>query len=593
MKMSRILKRNHSIVENTFNRSSLAFIFNTTVWVTLVDGVVIGNYLGVDAVAAYGLVWPVVLVYGLLTAVFSGGTRTMYSQLVGKGRIEEANRVFSTACVSSIVISIIVIAFSLFFSETIAAVLGATGANAHLAPLVSSYIRGFVFEVPFFCLGGIISAIAVIDSDFKRAGYARLAMSLFDIFGDLAVVLLMNGGMFLLGFTTAIAQFVYFLVICTHFFQKDRILRFVFPNVRELAPTLGSIVANGAPAGITSASGALGGIMINRILAFSATSTFIAAYSVHKSVGSMMGVAYMCVADSVWTLSGIYYGEQDKRALDELQRTAVRKGLLYNCTAALVLFIFARYFALLFIGNVDGETLALASEAVRLLALSLPVYVLVYSFKSYLMGTGRKRTADIYSVLLECVVHVTAAAAMVSLLGGRGAWFATPLRLLVMLGIALGYIRLYKTGNTFDEKRLLLPDGFDSGNCKELSMSLSSEEELVGAIAETMSFCEKNGIIDKKKNALVHCLEEAGSNVISHGFRDKTGSMDIRILIKNEDVILRIRDDCKGFNPIDYYEITKKNKEHIEQTGLKIIMGMSSESQYINTVGTNNFIIHI
>ncbi len=297
--MSGIFKKNHSVVERSFNRSALTFIFNTTVWVTLVDGAVIGNYLGVDAVAAYGLVWPVVFVYGLLAAVFSGGARTVYSQLVGKGKIEEANKAFSIACAGSTVISILIIVLSLLFSETIAAMLGATGANSYLAPLVSSYIRGFVFELPFFCLGGTLSAHTVINSDFKRAGYARFAMSLFDIFGDLAVVLFFNGGMFLLGFTTAIAQFVYFLVMCTHFLKKDRILRFVFPPVRELFHTLGSIITNGTPAGITCAAGAVGGLMINRILAFSATGTFIAAYSVHRSVGSMMGVVYMCIADSV------------------------------------------------------------------------------------------------------------------------------------------------------------------------------------------------------------------------------------------------------------------------------------------------------
>ena len=353
--MPQLVKRNHSVVENAFNRSSLTFILNTTIWVTPVDGAVIGNYLGVDAVAAYGLVWPVVLAYGLLAAVFSGGTRTIYSQLVGKGKIEEANKVFSVACISSTFVSIILTLFSLGFAESISALLGTTGVNAHLTPLVSSYIRGFSFELPFFCLSGILSSLVVIDSDFKRAGYARLAMSFFDIFGDLAVVLFFNGGMFLLGFATSIAQFVYFLVMCTHFFQKNRNLRFVFPGITEFFSIIKNIFANGAPAGITSASAALGGILINRILTFSAASTNIAAYSVHKSVGSMMGVAYMCIADSVWTLSGIYYGEEDKRALDELQKTAIRRGLLYNVIAAIVLLIFSKYFAMWVANGVEGS----------------------------------------------------------------------------------------------------------------------------------------------------------------------------------------------------------------------------------------------
>lgn len=592
--MPKFTKKGHSVIESAFNKATLTFILNATIWVALVDGAVIGNCLGVDAVAAYGLVWPVVLVYGFIAAVFGGGTRTIYSQLVGKGKIDEANRVFSVACIVSTIITVLIVLFSLGFTESISVALGTTGANSHLTPLVSSYIRGFAFELPFFCLSGILSSLVVIDSDFKRAGYARLFMSFFDIFGDLAVVMLFNGGMFLLGFTTSIAQFVYFLVMCTHFFQKNRILRFAIPAVREFPGILKNIVINGAPAGMTSASAALGAIVINRILAFTTTGKYIAAYSVHKTVGSMAGLAYMCVADTVWTLSGIYYGEGDKRALDELQRTAIRKGLLYNSVTAVVLFIFSKYFAMLFIGNGDKDALALASEAVRLLALALPVYVLAYSVKSYLMGIGRKRFANIYSVFLECVIHVLTAAAMIWILGGRGVWFATPLRLLVMLINTCVYIQLYEAGNTFSEKRLLLPAGFGAQDGKELSKVLSSSKELAGAIAEAAGFCDENGIDEKKKNALIHCLEEAGNNVLSHGFSDnKTHSMDMRILIRDDDVILRIRDDCKIFNPLDYYEMTRNNKELIEQTGLKIIMGVSSGSQYISAVGTNNFIIRI
>lgn len=569
------LKKNHSVIEGAFNKSSLTFILNTTIWVTMVDGVVIGNFLGIDAVASYGLAWPIVLFYGVIAAVFSGGTRTLYSQLVGKGRIDEANKVFSVTCVASTFISVLLVALSLVFSENIASLLGATGSNAHLKPLISNYIRGFSFELPFFCMGGVLSALVVIDSDFKRAGYARLAMSFFDIAGDLIVVLFFDGGMFLLGFTTAIAQLVYFFVMLTHFFQKNRMLRLKLPSPAEFARIFQDIISNGAPAGITSASGAVGGILVNRILSLSATSSIIAAFSVHKSVGSMFGVAYMCIADSVWTLSGIYYGEEDKKALGELQKLAVRKGLFYNCIIGLIIFVFARFFAMLFIGNADSEALSLATEAVRLLAVSMPLFVIVFSFKNYLMGIGRKKSANIYSVLSECVVQVLSVVAMVSILGGRGSWFATPLRLFTMILVAFFYIRMWKTCSSFHEKRLMLPEAFYSPDEKELSASVKSIDEVLALSKSAKKLCKENGIDDEKANQLVHCIEEAGNKIIVHGFSDsKPHSIDMRIIFKKEKLILRTRDDCRKLNP-------------------EIIREIAGDSHYINTVGTNNFIFQI
>lgn len=569
------LKKNHSVIEGAFNKSSLTFILNTTIWVTMVDGVVIGNFLGIDAVASYGLAWPIVLFYGVIAAVFSGGTRTLYSQLVGKGRIDEANKVFSVTCVASTFISVLLVALSLVFSENIASLLGATGSNAHLKPLISNYIRGFSFELPFFCMGGILSALVVIDSDFKRAGYARLAMSFFDIAGDLIVVLFFDGGMFLLGFTTAIAQLVYFFVMLTHFFQKNRMLRLKLPSPAEFARIFQDIISNGAPAGITSASGTVGGILVNRILSLSATSSIIAAFSVHKSVGSMFGVAYMCIADSVWTLSGIYYGEEDKKALGELQKLAVRKGLFYNCIIGLIIFVFARFFAMLFIGNADSDALSLATEAVRLLAVSMPLFVIVFSFKNYLMGIGRKKSANIYSVLSECVIQVLSVVAMVSILGGRGSWFATPLRLFTMILVAFFYIRMWRTCSFFHEKRLMLPEEFYSPDEKELSASVKSIDEVLALSKSAKKLCKENGIDDEKANQLVHCIEEAGNKIIVHGFSDsKPHSIDMRIIFKKEKLILRTRDDCRKLNP-------------------EIIREIAGDSHYINTVGTNNFIFQI
>ena len=184
---------------------------------TLVDGMVIGNFLGADAVAAYGLAWPVVLLFGLVTAVLSGGTRTLYSQLTGQGETGKANKTFIVAAGAGMIISVAIILATWLYADRIAALLGATGKNIHLRPLVSDYIKGLVFEVPFYCLSGILSSLVFIDSDFKRAFYARIVMSVFDIAGDLLAVLYLGGGMFLLGFTTAIAQFAYFAVMCTHF----------------------------------------------------------------------------------------------------------------------------------------------------------------------------------------------------------------------------------------------------------------------------------------------------------------------------------------------------------------------------------------
>ena len=197
-------------------------------------------------------------------------------------------------------------------------------------------------------------------------------------------------------------------------------------------------------------------------------------------------------------------------------------------------------------------------EAVRVQVLSLPLYMLVYTFKSYLMGIGRKRAANLFSVLSECLVHVFSVFLMVSMLGGRGAWTATPVKLLILLLGAVGYVIFSGRGNSFREKCLLLPSGFIHPENKEMSGSALSMEDVMNVAQASQRFCTENDLDEKTANSLMLCIEEMGAMIIRHGFHDgEMHSIDIRILIRPDKLILRIRDDCRPFDPVECYEMIK------------------------------------
>lgn len=70
-------KTEHTIVRTVFVRSLVTYVLNATTWAigTIVDGIIIGNYLGVEAMAAYGMIWPVTLLFGLIGGILSDGSR--------------------------------------------------------------------------------------------------------------------------------------------------------------------------------------------------------------------------------------------------------------------------------------------------------------------------------------------------------------------------------------------------------------------------------------------------------------------------------------------------------------------------------------
>ena len=86
-------------------------------------------------------------------------------------------------------------------------------------------------------------------------------------------------------------------------------------------------------------------------------------------------------------------------------------------------------------------------------------------------------------------------------------------------------------------------------------------------------------------------MEEMAGNIIRHGFQDnKPHCIDIRIVKKNEDLILRLRDDCFPFNPKTYRDMffPEDVTEHI---GIRMVISLAKDVQYVNNMKTNNLTI--
>lgn len=571
----------HTVIDSIFLKIVITNILNTTAWVTIADAAIIGNFLGVEAVGAFGMVWPVVFFYGLIGGVIGGGTRNLYAGLIGQGKKKEANSLYTLTLLVTVILSAVIITVTLIFSEQIAVLLGAHGNNARLGPLVAEYLRGFVWEVPFFSLGALISPLIVIDSDFKRPAAARISMSVVDVAADFAVVLFFDESMYLIGFATAIAQMVYFAVLMTHFGRKDNMLGIDLSGICKPFRMMWDVLINGSANVMSSLSNTFGGLAVNHIFSLYVGSIYLSAYSVHKSVTSIFGIFYFGIADAVLTLSRLYYSEEDRRALGRLQKKAIRTGLFISLIVTVGVIVFSSPLARIFIGTDSSEAFVMAKQAVRCFAYSLPLFVLVYSFKNYLLGTGRIMAANVYVFLVEFCSLTAGVWIMVRLFGGSGAWLSTPFRLAVVLLGTYIFIMMCGNGKAFREKRLMLRKDFGVPPDRELYTTIYDLNGLTEAVDMAAAFCEDHAIDAQRAYIVSRCITELGEEVI--GNRSGNGrnpSMDIRLILKDGELVLRLRDDGDAFDPTHMFR----------GSGLT---GDVCEMQYLRTVSTNNLIVKV
>ena len=179
-------------------------------------------------------------------------------------------------------------------------------------------------------------------------------------------------------------------------------------------------------------------------------------------------------------------------------------------------------------------------------------------------------------------------------IGMAGIWLAYPLSYVASL-IMIFCITCHHCGRiTFRlEDYLMLPEDFDVPEDRQLSITVTSMDEVMNLSIRAQAFCESQGIDERRSKLSGLCIEEMAGNIIDYGFDDgKKHFVDIRIIIKGEQVILRLRDDCRPFNPKKWVELYNP-EDPFSHIGIRIVRKMATEFNYVNVLKLNNLIIKL
>ena len=89
-------------------------------------------------------------------------------------------------------------------------------------------------------------------------------------------------------------------------------------------------------------------------------------------------------------------------------------------------------------------------------------------------------------------------------------------------------------------------------------------------------------------------MEEMAANIIQHGFTKdrRKHSVDVRVVHKDGDVILRIKDDCVPFDPSERQKMADE-EDKTKNIGIRMVFRMASEVRYQNILGLNVLTVRI
>ena len=351
-----------------------------------VDSIVVGNFVGADALGAVTSTIPIVITLIGLFIGLAMGASVVISQYFGAKDVENLRRATHTAVVSTIIMALVISAIGYW-------------STPHLLRMMNtpeSVFREAVVYLQIFSLGlggtmlyNMGSAILRAVGDSKRPLYFLILASVLNIFLDLLFVIKFKSGVAGVAYATIISQLVSGLIIFWLLFRSREVHSLTWHEMKVDTKILRRIIAIGFPAGFQMALTSFSNVFVQAYInSYGAAST--AGWGIYARVDAFVILPTQSMAMAVTTFVGQNAGAK--------KPDRIHKGLLqglfisWSLSACIItcLFVFAPYIAGLF--NQDAAVLSFAVLFIRLNSLFDPVNATDQIQAGALRGVGDSRT---------------------------------------------------------------------------------------------------------------------------------------------------------------------------------------------------------
>ena len=558
----------------------------------LIDSIVIGRCLGVRAMAAYGLANPVLLSFAAFGSFLSTGIQVVCSKALGNGDEDEVNNCFSYSVTIAAIVAVIGVILVVFLNDPLVSLLGAEkGSNVFFK--TKDYLMGFILGAPLFIAAQILVPFLQMSGERIRLVIAVLAMAIVNIALDLLNVYVFKGGMFGIGLASTLSYLAATIIGVSYFFKKKCIYKYSVKRLK--ANMLKKIAVGGVPTIINQISLVLLVFLINNVLMNKVGSVAVAAYSVVSTIATLGYCIGNGISEVSLILTGMAYSESDSKALEEIVMKQTDYALLLNLIAMMAFLVSAPFLVGLFIDE-NRYTAKIATQGLRFFAVCLVPSSVNASFKKYYQALEMRHFSESISVMQNLLFPGLVVIIFGNLIGVKGVW------LNYIIGETLSFLYITIAVHVFSKKKVMSKESYI---CEppEFAADVECAEEyrifgihdVEKASIAAHDFCLRNGMDKKTANYTALCIEEMTMNIVNHGFiKHNDNEVDVRLIKSNDKMIIRIRDNCKSFDPVKFLNTyKKKNEDPTKNIGINMIFGLVKNVTYINTLGLNSLMLEI
>lgn len=404
-----------------------------------VDSVVVGNYIGAQALAAVGSSAPVI---NLLVSFFMGlsvGAGVIISRYFGARNMESLQDSIHTSLALTTTAGIFMTLFGIIFSPTILRWIGTPVDVMSSSVLYLRIYFGGILSVMLYNMGsGILRAVG----DSKNPLYFLIVSSITNILLDLLFVIVFDMGIAGVGWATLIAQTISAVLTLLLLIKTKQEYKVTLKKIRFHKDKLIEIIRLGLPSGIQNGVVSFSNVIVqSNINAFG--SLAMAGCGAYTKIDGFAILPVMSYSMALTTFTGQNMGAKKYDRVKQGARSGIIMSLLTTIAISALLLIFGEQVLSIFSDNPK-----VISYGLYMMHVLAPFYIFLaisHAFNGIIRGAGITTIPMIVMITCWCGMRMTWILASVPIFHDIGVVFmGWPL---TWAASALWLFLYYKKGN--------------------------------------------------------------------------------------------------------------------------------------------------
>lgn len=366
-----------------------------------VDSVVVGNFLGKEALAAVGGGTSTVinLLIGFFTGLATGAT-VVISQYFGARDDVKVHEAIHDAVALSLVGGVIISVVGYLTAEPL---LRLIDTPEDIMPLALSYIHiyfaGGIFIVMYNIGAGIFRAFG----DSKSPLYFLIAGCLLNIVLDLLFVGPLHMGVEGAAYATVISQVFSLILVTISLRKKTDSCKLVYKDIKFEKNMLKKTIYIGLPAGLQSVLYTVSNLIIQAEINGFGTNA-AAAWAAYGKLDCFFWMILQAFGIAITTFVGQNYGAGQIERSKKGVRTCLYMSFVTTLGIEAIYLAFSRYGFMLFVS--DDEVINIGIQILNRIAPFYFTYIFIEILSGAIRGTGKSLVPTLITVFGICVLRM-------------------------------------------------------------------------------------------------------------------------------------------------------------------------------------------